>query len=901
MAERPTPVSIAICTVIALHSDPSSPIHDGSNAEGIGEHISKVIKHVILHDGNTTSANILSSPSIRNGNESMPLHIFLDLIAGQNNQYHHVSKFLLADLYQTVSSIDSIIDLFSVLRATVAKGVIDGDSAHGIYVRKRCLGFDQLGFESVGRFWEACVGYIEVFSERDDIIDDQKLDSLFPCPSDEGHETSDRKMNAGVENRIAESSGGRSSWPLAPSQISRTMMQQCRELDQQIDTVDFDERESQLQEILSENPELTLAHFLRFLNCANHRERIGAHEHFHRYFDYAMIQERKHRLAMPNLPEDSNANNNTNANNPNHPNGSGNDASAMQGNKQRKNVVQYVTIVLAALFHKLGNDEMAQMATQEAIKVAQQSGDGACLAYALGWLNTTSFNDEEDGSDQTRLLERASVRGGEFNLGSLGAGTSLQRAIHHITTRARNNHSQTFPSERMATGFHLSQAWQSIASASATSTTVMNAIGNTIYLNDVPTSLASLYEEGNTSQVFGRQKLVGAGLWKSVGRQNLSYATNQVSMHCHDEQLSNNDLASVTSEIASSVLYGTGSDRSYCRDETPHNLQSLSERLELLRSKTKKSSNAKGASVNLYAVALNKIQEAEEQSSNCSSTDWFHASAQIRHEALAREGNVHNAEAFEILLESAIIPGGNEEAAIQSLGHSCLLLCQKEKFGEANSLIASTILPLCEKHGLHYFRCYFLLKQAMIYLASSPDNPTNALPSLLDCLALSEEQSVDPIHAAALSLLSRVFLEMGNLDRAKATMKAVLPILLKHGHIYFQGQAWLTLAKCSLAEAKGFGKDNDECKDHTPLLLRALSELQRAAIAFENIKDTSPLREVYYLISQVCNAIPDHDDIRDKAARSFIGLNKARVSSLKPTWHDALSDILNYRREKINK
>jgi tetratricopeptide (TPR) repeat protein len=262
---------------------------------------------------------------------------------------------------------------------------------------------------------------------------------------------------------------------------------------------------------------------------------------------------------------------------------------------------------------------------------------------------------------------------------------------------------------------------------------------------------------------------------------------------------------------------------------------------------------------------------------------------------------VHNAEAFEILLESAIIPGGNEEAAIQSLGHSCLLLCQKEKFGEANSLIASTILPLCEKHGLHYFRCYFLLKQAMIYLASSPDNPTNALPSLLDCLALSEEQSVDPIHAAALSLLSRVFLEMGNLDRAKATMKAVLPILLKHGHIYFQGQAWLTLAKCSLAEAKGFGKDNDECKDHTPLLLRALSELQRAAIAFENIKDTSPLREVYYLISQVCNAIPEHDDIRDKAARSFIGLNKARVSSLKPTWHDALSDILNYRREKINK
>ena len=301
MAERPTPVAIAVCTLIALHSDPSSPIHDGSNAEGIGEHISKVIKHVILNEGNT---NLIGN-SIRNGIESISLRAFLDLIAGQNNLYHHVSKFLLEDLYQTVSSIDSIIDLFSVLRATVAKGVIDGDSAHGIYVRKRCLGFDQLGFGSVGRFWEACVDYVECASEWDADLKDQKMDSLYPCPSDEEKDVAAKDSDVCSKSR---------SWPLAPSQISRTMMQQCRELDQQIDSFNFDEMELQLQDILSENPELTLAHFLRFLNCANHGERVGAHEHFHRYFDYAMIQERKHRLAMPNLPEESNASNNTNAN-----------------------------------------------------------------------------------------------------------------------------------------------------------------------------------------------------------------------------------------------------------------------------------------------------------------------------------------------------------------------------------------------------------------------------------------------------------------------------------------------------------------------------------------------------------------------------------------------------------
>lgn len=96
-------------------------------------------------------------------------------------------------------------------------------------------------------------------------------------------------------------------WSLAPSQISRTMMQQCRELDQQIHSFNFDEMELQLQDMLSESPELTLAHF--GFSIVLIMVRVGAHEHFHRYYDYAMIQERKHRLAMPNLPEESNASN----------------------------------------------------------------------------------------------------------------------------------------------------------------------------------------------------------------------------------------------------------------------------------------------------------------------------------------------------------------------------------------------------------------------------------------------------------------------------------------------------------------------------------------------------------------------------------------------------------------
>jgi hypothetical protein len=39
-------------------------------------------------------------------------------------------------LNQLCLSIDSLVDLFAVLRATVVQGFVDGDSAHGVHARK---------------------------------------------------------------------------------------------------------------------------------------------------------------------------------------------------------------------------------------------------------------------------------------------------------------------------------------------------------------------------------------------------------------------------------------------------------------------------------------------------------------------------------------------------------------------------------------------------------------------------------------------------------------------------------------------------------------------------------------------------------------------------------------------
>ena len=64
--------------------------------------------------------------------------------------------------------------------------------------------------------------------------------------------------------------------------------------------------------------------------------------------------------------------------------------------KIRQNVVQYSAIVLAAIYHSFCDDDLANIATEEAVRVAQESGDGACLAYALGWLHATNGDGNND-------------------------------------------------------------------------------------------------------------------------------------------------------------------------------------------------------------------------------------------------------------------------------------------------------------------------------------------------------------------------------------------------------------------------------------------------------------------------------------------------------------------------
>jgi hypothetical protein len=111
-----------------------------------------------------------------------------------------------------------------------------------------------------------------------------------------------------------------------------------------------------------------------------------------------MIHQRKERLisASRGVMEDNNTTNGQqqgNINNAQRSNQAQSLSDILNQAAKKSNVVHYVAIVLSALFHRFGNDDMALISAEESIRVAQQNGDKACFAYALGWLNILAVND----------------------------------------------------------------------------------------------------------------------------------------------------------------------------------------------------------------------------------------------------------------------------------------------------------------------------------------------------------------------------------------------------------------------------------------------------------------------------------------------------------------------------
>ena len=127
-------------------------------------------------------------------------------------------------------------------------------------------------------------------------------------------------------------------------------------------SVSLEETELECSKIEALEPDLPRSSYLRFVASLYGREYLGALDHLHRYFDYAGSR------GGPVSPNDE---------------------------KGARGVVQYAALNLACLHARFGHARLASCALDEAVRVAQQRHDHACVTFALGWLRYVDIREAE--------------------------------------------------------------------------------------------------------------------------------------------------------------------------------------------------------------------------------------------------------------------------------------------------------------------------------------------------------------------------------------------------------------------------------------------------------------------------------------------------------------------------
>ncbi|KAL7536349.1 hypothetical protein ACHAXR_007100 [Thalassiosira sp. AJA248-18] len=865
---------------------------------------------------------------------------------------------------------------------------IDGESTFGVYLRRLCLGMEEIPFEALARLWDALRGFV-------------------------GEEQ--RKMDS--ENEYSEHDndvhyhGNTCNWLPSSPQIERIVRKTC--LENNLDSLllprnhgnDNEERSIRpssttssphhnYHNLLATHPECPSLHFLLYLTALSAGRRSEALESLHRYFDYAMIHERKERaertLLMLQAASGSGAGDHHGSEGflasttaasgmgglTRMGSGMGGITGGMTGGIvngaavggaagqqlqrgaagaaesaskmfRESNVMQYAAILLAQTYHRFGYARLSLQATEEAIRVAQQSGDEECVCFANGWLalvgssvgtgsggggggvgsrqsvhasvgglvqgnyhgrnyrplaaasNTTRISNASSPGEEEAMLHRCRARASERGLASLAAGASLELARRMAYRRhGFGDEEGGLGSSDEGAGTSSSLAWTSIQSAgrmlSATGTAsaghgrgghgaaaMSGGAGGSGMVGQAPTDIYNMTNL-EASSILGRQNIAIAGLWDSTGHSSLASLSSCAALYGSRSNTNvggGDEMTSMSMErVLHSFANGPGLDV-WTMDRQQRTRVSVGE------------NHPHNAGEN-YAAILDKFVSLS-QAPNSKNPEWISsASSSTLHEWSVRSYDLAMARGLHTLLANrAAFPSGSGgdgggalsavEASLVFLNQSTHLFCQVEQYDKAKASTRRACW-LSSRHNLLFQHGWNLLQLALIDMEASTSSPSNslsverALPPLLECLSISERYSMDPLRAIAQTTLSKVLLCMGRYQKARAMLQAAMPLVMQQGHVWFQGEAFLTLAKCYLAEAQQppqHGHEHDSTTSTRELYETALSELQKAAIHFTQIEDIHRLRQVYYIQARVCNSLPNARKERDEAAKQFVKLS----------------------------
>lgn len=766
---------------------------------------------------------------------------------------HHlgrpVTNLVMDTLTMASESVDALTDLFDSLKGAIHEGLVDTSSVHGVYLRQHCLGFDELSFESTALLWQALKEVLEPLQEGGELLERMDL------------------TNNEVSNDATSTTTSSWTWPLSAGQLQDILHRDCmgygRDATQSMvedgtstsrwACKSFEEMELYIRNMLQKDPELPAAYFLRYLNCLRHGERVGALDSLHQYFDHAMVSH----------------------------NGRGSGTNSSSGGIST-DILQFSAILLAMTHSSFGDSDLALLATEEAVRVAQQSKDAACVAFALGWL----YEHHGQGTaERHELLQRCAQRANQGHLRPLLSGSFLRLTKHALTggdgTRGGRagvpsvgfssphhgdptDYNTGWDSTGGATGAMWTGAWNHLLNVTAEPSTDHRAL-------DRPTFLASNPNE--TMQGMAMQRLVSVGVWDSVGMPVMSEWASKVTLN-RPQDLSKEDVVTAIQNVSRLALYGS-----------PHGIVTDDK-----RSFNDEDRSKYRMPICIYARAAGTVMQLRQElglEGGDLEEPMLHNLALLFHEWAVNRGDLNDAKALQKSLASYLYPGlaDHNQLYVDFQMQKCLFLYRMQDWVKARET-TKKLLEMCKERNMFKNQARILIQMALNELESDRKQCTSALSPLLEAIVVCEKWEMHGLHAVAMSILAVIFIRLQNPKRAIAILDAVLPTLLQREHVWFQALAYLTLSKAHMKIA-AIMLDHARCslfnelspilktkpdKESTAVRKRqrqALQALNKSVELFEECQDCYGLRESLYLLAQL-HSLLGHAEYCEASSERFL-------------------------------
>ncbi|KAM4709895.1 anaphase-promoting complex subunit 5 isoform 2-T2 [Discoglossus pictus] len=281
---------------------------------------------------------------------------------------------------------DDLADSFSGTEPEVHK-----TSVVGLFLRHMILAYNKLSFSQVYKLYTSLQQYFQREKSKTALKtegDDAEME-LNDIEEEEGKlEKEDLDLPIGEEDLAC---GG----PLSQKQAEYFLSQQASLLkNDENKALSPVLLQKELNSLLKFNPDFAEAHYLSYLNSLRVQDVFSSTHSLLHYFD---------RLILTGAESKSN------------------------GDEGCGRSLRYAALNLAALHCRFGHYHQAELALQEAIRIAQESSDHVCLQHCLSWLYILK---QRKGADNSVLLERSVKKALHFGLpylASLGIQSLVQQ------------------------------------------------------------------------------------------------------------------------------------------------------------------------------------------------------------------------------------------------------------------------------------------------------------------------------------------------------------------------------------------------------------------------------------------------------------------------------------------